>query len=459
MIVDERLTFGGNSTVNNNGAYVLYWAEISPRVSWNYALSFAIETAERTGKPLVVYFGITDDYPEANLRHYTFMVEGLIEFYSLLKQMNIRMVIGHCSPEKGAAIMARNAVMVVADMPYLTHQRRNHLWLEKMIEVPFVQVESNLIVPVRSASSKEEYSAATLRRKIWRMVHYFSEHDCACEYRGQFFDDDLPLDDIYDGDAGSVITRLDIDRSVEPVSLFKGGESRAKGVLDYFIEHHLDRYSEFHNDPLKEYSSSLSPYLHFGQISPVDIYRKVAACDCEDKKDFLEQLVVRRHLAFNYVFYNPQYDSYESIPQWAKKTLGEHSSDIRPYLYTFDQLEKGITHDPYWNAAQKDLRENGTMHNYMRMYWGKKIIEWSEDPLIAFQTALKLNNRYQLDGRDPNGYAGVAWCFGKHDRPWSTRAVFGSVRYMNDKGLKRKFDIKQYPSYIDSKVNSGSEIR
>jgi deoxyribodipyrimidine photo-lyase len=184
--------------------------------------------------------------------------------------------------------------------------------------------------------------------------------------------------------------------------------------------------------------------LHFGQISPVYIARKVLDTDSPGKEDYLEELIVRRELSMNFVFYNERYDSFEGIPEWAKKTLRSREGDKRPYLYNPEELEAAETHDPYWNAAQREMVVKGKMHGYMRMYWGKKILEWSRTPEEAFRVALYLNNKYELDGRDPNGFTGVAWCFGKHDRPWKAREIFGNIRYMNAKGLKRKFDVEEY---------------
>jgi deoxyribodipyrimidine photo-lyase len=204
------------------------------------------------------------------------------------------------------------------------------------------------------------------------------------------------------------------------------------------------------NEPGESYSSELSPYLHFGQISPLYISRRLAELPEATTAGFLEELIVRRELGINFVFYNDKYDSYESLPQWARSTLEKHQRDGRDEIYSREDLEKGNTHDAYWNAAQTEMVQTGKMHGYMRMYWGKKILEWTDDPSDAYATALYLNNKYNLDGRDPNGFAGVAWCFGKHDRPWGERAIFGNVRYMNDKGLKRKFDMERYLKKVSS---------
>jgi len=239
---------------------------------------------------------------------------------------------------------------------------------------------------------------------------------------------------------------------VPPVPQFKGESSEALRRIERFTKDSLKHYHSLRSDPGQQHQSRLSPYLHFGQISPLTIALRVKAArgaPAEAKEAFLEELIVRRELAFNFVYYEAQYDSYACLPDWARATLQAHRNDKRQYLYSREQLERAATHDPYWNAAMDEMRLTGLMHGYMRMYWGKKILEWSESPEQAFVTALYLNNRYFLDGRDPNSYAGVDWCFGKHDRPWPERQIFGKVRFMADSGLRRKFDMDAYLQRID----------
>ncbi|MFW6196941.1 MAG: deoxyribodipyrimidine photolyase, partial [Thermoplasmatota archaeon] len=235
----------------------------------------------------------------------------------------------------------------------------------------------------------------------------------------------------------------------KPVDTYHGGTSNAKDRLKDFIENKLNEYTDNSNDPTKDYLSDMSPYLHFGQISPLYIALEVKKADSPGEEDYLEELIVRRELAMNFVHYNEQYDSLDCVPGWARESLNKHKDDERDYVYSRDEWEEAETHDKYWNAAQKEMMKTGKMHGYMRMYWGKKILEWSETPEEAFQTALYLNNKYELDGRDPNGYTGVAWCFGKHDQGWKEREVYGKVRYMNANGLKRKFDADEYVEMIE----------
>ncbi|MCC7300956.1 MAG: deoxyribodipyrimidine photolyase, partial [Verrucomicrobia bacterium] len=223
---------------------------------------------------------------------------------------------------------------------------------------------------------------------------------------------------------------------------FKGGTVEAKRRLKKFIEESLAVYEAHSNQPQTDDVSALSPYLHFGQISPLYIALEIQKRDPQSR--FLEQLIVRRELAVNFVWFSPDYDRFSSLPDWAKLTLKNHAKDKRETIYTREQLEQSQTHDPYWNAAMTELRGTGFMHNYMRMYWGKKVLEWSRSPEEAFEMLLAINNKYFLDGRDPNSYAGVAWVFGKHDTAWQERPIFGKVRYMNAAGLERKCDINAY---------------
>jgi len=422
--------------------YVLYWMQASQRTEYNHALEFAILKANELRQPLIVFFGITDQFPEANERHYTFMLEGLKEVKHSLEKRGIQMVVLHKSPEVGVLQLAKKASLAVVDRGYLKIQKVWRDFASKKMDCPLIQVETDVVVPVEETSIKEEYAAATIRSKIARKLGLFlvplKEHEPIV--------DSLSLDfDSFDiEDVEKAISRLRIDRSVKRIDAFHGGTNEAKNHLEIFLESKLDRFPELRNDPTLDYLSQMSPYLHFGQISPLYIALKVSKTRSPGIDAFLEELIIRRELSMNFVFYNEKYDSFESIPDWAKKTLRTNQKDRRPYLYSLKEFEDARTHDPYWNAAQKEMVARGKMHGYMRMYWGKKILEWSKTPEEAFKIAFNLNNKYELDGRDPNGFTGVAWCFGKHDRPWGERAIFGNVRYMNDKGLKRKFDADKY---------------
>jgi deoxyribodipyrimidine photo-lyase len=441
MVQKERIKALNKKGINK-GAYVLYWMQASQRTEYNHALEYAILKANELRQPVLVFFGITDDFREANERHYTFMLEGLKEVKQSLEKRGIQVVILHKSPERGAVQLARRASLTVVDRGYLRIQRDWRDYVAKRIDCPFIQVESDVVVPVEEVSTKEEYAAATIRSKIHKKLNHFL---VPLKQTNPVIDS-LSLDfDSFDiKDIGKAISKLRIDRSVKKVGSFHGGAKEALRHLEVFLEGKLDRFPELRNDPTLDYLSHMSPYLHFGQISPLFIALEVKKTKSPGIEAFLEELIVRRELSMNFVFYNEKYDSFDGIPEWARKTLQAHQKNKHPYLYTLEELEKAKTHDPYWITAQREMVVKGKMHGYMRMYWGKKILEWSKTPREAFRNALYLNNKYELDGRDPNGFTGVAWCFGKHDRPWGERPIFGNVRYMNDKGLKRKFDADEY---------------
>lgn len=265
----------------------------------------------------------------------------------------------------------------------------------------------------------------------------------------------MKVDGLSLANPDKTLTQLKILSSTDKSPLFRGGTSNAKQLLNAFLKDNIWVYSNRGQTPDNGCASQLSPYLHFGQISPIYIVKQtLELAKTNFKNRFLEELIVRRELAINFVYYNRNYDSFDCLPDWAQKTLEAHATDLRPNLYTREQLEKAQTDDHYWNAAQNEMVHTGKMNGYMRMYWGKKILEWPKTPEEAFEVALYLNNRYELDGRDPNGYAGVAWCFGKHDRPWGERAVFGTLRYMNFAGLERKFEMRRYLQKVASCVKS-----
>ena len=431
-----------NEKGGKKGAYVLYWMQASQRAEDNHALEFAIARANELGQPVVVFFGIAERFPEANERHYAFMLEGLGEVQRSLEERGILMVVRRESPEAGVVPLAKGASLVVTDRGYLRVQRQWRRAVAERIDCSLVQVESDAVVPVEETSAKEEYAAATIRPKIHGKLSRFLVPVRQGVPAVGSLSYDVPSYDIRDADKA--LYGLHVDRSVPRVGSLKGGTKEARRKLEVFLKKKLGRYPGSKNDPNADALSQLSPYLHFGQISPLTVALKVSESRSRGREDFLEELVVRRELSLNFVLYNERYDSFEAVPEWAKKSLRAHRRDKRPYLYTLEQLESAGTHDPYWNAAQKEMVVHGKMHEYVRMYWGKKIIEWSSSPEEAFERALRLNNKYELDGRDPNGFAGVAWCFGKHDRPWAERPVFGLVRYMNDKGLRRKFDADAY---------------
>jgi deoxyribodipyrimidine photo-lyase len=435
------------------GRYVLYWMQASVRVLDNPALVYAVERADALDLPVLAVFGLTEHYPEANLRHFTFLVEGLAEAARDLVNIGIQLVILKAAPHEAALQLANDAALLVTDRGYLAHQRRWRQTVAAEASCPLWQIEGDVVVPVEAVSQKSEWAAATIRRKFHKVWEEFLVADNTLRAPRR---DSLALR-ISGGvlPDHKLVAGLQIDRSIQPAPHYKGGTGQALEWLQRFCHSSLCHYHDLRNDPGREHQSNLSPYLHFGQISPLTVARSVRTAQGvpQAARDaFLEELIVRRELAINFVFFEKYYNGYACLPDWARKTLDEHRRDKRPYHYTREELESAATHDPYWNTAMEEMRLTGKMHGYMRMYWGKKILEWSETPEQAFAAALFLNNRYFLDGRDPNSYAGVAWCFGKHDRPWVERPIFGKVRYMNDKGLRRKFDMDSYLQRINSLI-------
>jgi len=453
MIQEERIE-GLSQKPLKKGRYVLYWMQASPRITCNHAYQYAVRMANRLSLPLLACFNLIPGYPEAARPHYRFMIEGLVALSKTLRANGVRFVIITGLPGAAPLALGDDAALVVTDRGYLTFQKRWREEVARELECPLVQVETDVVVPVAYASPKEEWSAATFRKKI---TPSFDRFLVPLEQK-------KPARSSLDMDAGSVkeettetlLTRISghspgKNGSGQPDPLpWRGGEAAAQDILNQFIRENLDHYPAYRNDPGAGVLSCMSPYLHFGQISPLFIAQKILGSKSPSAGTYLEELIIRRELSMNFVHYNPLYDEFSGLPDWAKKTLSDHSGDRREYTYRFSEFESARTHDPYWNAAQREMVLTGKMHGYMRMYWGKKILEWSETPEEAYRTALALNNRYELDGRDPNGYAGIAWCFGRHDRAWQERPVFGKIRYMNAAGLKRKFDANRYVARIEA---------
>jgi deoxyribodipyrimidine photo-lyase len=431
--------------------YVLYWMQASQRTAHNPALEYAIEQANAQGLPLLVCFGLMDDYPEANERHYTFLLQGLRDVESDLKARGIRFVVKH-GPAPAAAIhFAKHAAILVCDRGYTRHQKQWRDQAADGVDCRVVQIEGDVVVPVETASDHQEFAARTIRPKIHRLWKEFLKPLPAAKLNHP----SLSLKERGDIDASnpaSALKKLKLDRSVKQSNFFEGGAHAGRARLKSFIRDHLTGYATDRREPAAARTSTLGAYLHFGNLSPVEIALAVSKSDAPqaDRDAYLEELIVRRELAMNYVYYCPDYDRYTGLPEWARKTLDQHRNDKREHLYSLPQLEAGQTADIYWNAAQHEMTKTGFMQNAMRMYWGKKIIEWTLSPEKAFEIALMLNNKYFLCGRDPNAFANIAWLFGLHDRPWGRRNIFGTIRYMNAAGLERKFDMDAYVKKVES---------
>jgi deoxyribodipyrimidine photo-lyase len=459
VIQSERIQFLNDEEAPGSGRYVLYWMQHAQRARTNHALEFAVREANQRGLPLLAIFGITQRFPEANTRSYAFMLEGLCETQQAMAERGIRLVIRLQPPVEAvidvASVLERPPALVVVDRGYLRIESNWRERVARRLSCPLVQVESDVIVPVETTSQKEEYAAYTIRPRIHRHLDAFLvplEETAVQRDSLDFGYDGVELDDLE-----AMLDRMRINRSAARVDTFHGGYSQAQALLDDFVAHKLESYADMRNDPVQDYLSHMSPYLHFGQISPLEIARRVGGAEGvgqENKDAYLEELVVRRELSMNFCTFNPHYDSLACLPDWAQGTLADHAGDRREYVYDQEAFEAGMTHDPYWNAAQREMVLTGKMHGYMRMYWGKKILEWTPSPEQGLATALELNNRYELDGRDPNSFAGVAWCFGKHDRAWAERQVYGKVRYMSAGGLERKFDIDAYVQKVEQLMAS-----
>jgi len=447
-MVNEKRIRPIRSGVGRSGP-VVYWMSRDQRVKDNWALLFAQDIAFAQRMPLVVVFCVVPRFFNATIRQYGFMLRGLEELETVLKGKHIPfyLLAGFPEQEIPAFIEKYRVGTLVTDFDPLRIKRQWKDSVAKRIAIPFYEVDAHNIVPCWMASPKQEYRAYIFRPKIRKRLQEFLEdfpgvkkHLVPWRYR-------VPRID-WDG----VIQALPVERAVPEVTWIAAGERAGQKALKNFIRRSLPLYGEKRNDPAQQGQSHLSPYLHFGQISAQRVALEVLKSDAGRgaKEAFLEELIVRRELADNFCFYNPLYDRFEGFPQWAQKTLDEHRNDARKYLYPPEVLERGGTHDDLWNAAQREMVKRGKMHGYMRMYWAKKILEWTESPEKALEIAIYLNDRYELDGRDPNGYAGISWSIGGvHDRAWNEREIFGKVRFMSYNGCRSKFDIKAYIEYAD----------
>lgn len=443
-----------NDHDSRKGAYVLYWMEQSQRSQWNHALLYAISEANRLNIPVLVIFTFNSYYQKLYLRQVHFMLSGLKKTQAELQNENIKLEAISCDESEPIEEFAKQAALVVCDRGYLRHQVQWRKDLAKKLDCQFVQIESDVQVPIDKVSQKKEYAARTIRPKITKYLEDFIVEPEKIKVQNSSLDIEVN-NTLNLSDLDSIIIDHKIDKSVGVVSnYFKSGTEAAIEKFSDFVSNKLSNYSENSNQPQTDDISYMSPYLHFGQISPLWLVHHIRkGKDNSAIAKYIEELVVRRELAINFVYHEKQYDQYECVPDWAKKTLEEHASDERKYVYSISELEKYDTHDPYWNAAMEEMVCTGFMHNYMRMYWAKKILEWTEDPEDAFNRTLQLNNKYFLDGNDPNSFVGVAWCYGIHDRPWCEFPIFGKVRTMKASGLKRKFDPEKYISKVKNKIS------
>lgn len=460
---------------------VIYWMNRDMRAADNWALLFAQTEALRLDQSLLVIFCLQNQFLGAQPRHFAWMSAGLAETAQDLENLHIPFLIAEGDPVEIVPELARQlgAGLIVTDFSPLRLPRSWRESIGKRAEadhIAVVEVDAHNIIPCWHASDKMEYAARTIRPKIHRQLPAFlTEMPKLQTHPHALTAEQLVIMGSFGpfGRAAQAFARTraqdmgNTDGSTDN-RLPPAGPAAARDRLADFIQTSLPRYGE-RNDPNRPVTSRLSPYLHFGKLAAQRIaldVRTAAQAQPHDTilgtaaADFLEELIVRRELADNFCYYNPNYDAFEGFPAWARQTLDRHRADPRAYRYSSEQLETGLTHDNLWNAAQRELLTQGSMPGYLRMYWAKKLLEWCASPELAMQVAISLNDGYALDGRDPNGYTGIAWSIGGvHDRPWGERPVFGTIRFMSYDGCKRKFSIDDYVQKNPNNLQLGSQLR
>lgn len=447
QIEPERCRQLTDGAPNGDGRFVLYWMQASMRAEHNPALERAAQIANAHEIPLVVACTIITDYPDASARHFAFLLDGMGQALRAIERRGATVVVrAGQDPAATVAEIATDAVEVILDRGYLRHQRA---WRDSVVDVvtcPVTCVEGEVVVPVDTVSDKQETAARTIRPKINKLRDEFivdldttplddtSVVNVASDVQLAAFDDIATLLD----DLG-----LANSDGPQPVDWITSGTAAARSALDDFLDR-VDDYEDDRNKWASSSTSMMSPYLHFGQISPVYIAHEVVERAGDRAEDYLEELIVRRELASNYVEHCADYDSFSGLPDWAQTSLKAHADDERDDIYTAGEMEAGETDDDVWNAIMDEIRERGWVHNQLRMYWGKQIVRWTNTPQHAHRTLLDLNNRWFLDGRDPSSYSNVGWCFGLHDQGFKEREVVGKLRPFTTAALKRKDDLASW---------------
>lgn len=461
---DPRVRLLNDRTPRSPAKYVLYWAQANRRADSNHALSFAVEKSNEANLPLLVYEGLTCTYREANDRIHTFLLQGVPEFQKRVERLGA----GYCfylrerrsdANDVLYRLAADAALLVTDDYPAFIAAAHNGS-VPEHIDIPYYAVDSSCIVPM-SLFEKREWAAYTIRPKIHRELRKFLKSAqppvLIRKWNGGPPEWHTP---VTASNIPKLVAKCEINHSISPSVSFTGGRTAAEKQLAEFLRHRLRRYAADRNSPSNHATSEISPYLHFGQIAALEV-ALAAEAHAEEHKliaaEFLEELIVRRELAFNFSRHCENPASLAALPEWAQLTLKAHAPDRREYLYSYEEFEQAGTHDSLWNACQKEMLLRGRIHGYYRMYWGKKIIEWSASPEEAQYIMLRIHDRYALDGRDPNTYTNVLWCFGLHDRPWQERPVFGTIRYMGFDGMKRKTDVPAYLREIQYLEQTGKD--
>jgi deoxyribodipyrimidine photo-lyase len=431
---------------------MIYWMSRDQRTRDNWALLYAQDLARAAGTPLAVVFCLAPSFLDATARQYGFMLKGLEQTARSLNEFRIPffLLTGDPATEIPGFIQKQKASALVTDFDPLRIKRTWKARVAKKIVIPFYEVDAHNIVPCWVASPKQEYGAYTLRPKLLKLLPDYLVPIPALSKQTHTWPGKLQT-----VNWQAVRRGLRVDHSVHEVSWLQPGEQAARKALSSFSRKHLQDYDKARNDPNQRGQSNLSPYLHFGQLSAQRVALEVLRAHASEhaKEAFLEEVIIRRELSDNFCFYRPDYDSTDCFPDWAKKSLARHRRDAREYVYTKKNLEEGRTHDELWNAAQQEMVFRGKMHGYLRMYWAKKILEWTRTPEHAMRIAIQLNDTYELDGRDPNGYTGIAWCIGGlHDRAWGERKIFGKLRFMSYNGCASKFDVKGYIATVRAMI-------
>lgn len=445
MLHSSRITALNKNIFDPSRSTVVYWINREFRSQDNWSLHFAQTKAFEYNQHLIVIINLLEQSTIDYVNPFVFFVEGLFELKVNLKELNIPLFVsyGESKTEIPRFLEKVNASALVTDFFPLKYYKKIINEVNSKLSIPFFEIDSHNIVPCKYASPKQEFAAYTLRPKINKLLNEF-----LVEIPKTYFH---PINDYSTFDLCNsnfdILKEKGYNKSQNSSLIINSGEKCAYDILNMFKETKLSNYKIVKNNPNLEGISKLSPFIHFGQISTQRIALEVnkVSKNQESTNSFLEELIVRKELSDNFCFYNSNYDSFDGFHPWAKKTLNEHRKDKRDYIYNVEQFENALTHDPAWNAAQNEMKQTGIMHGYMRMYWAKKILEWTSSPEEALAIGIYLNDKYSLDGYDPNGYVGLAWSIGGvHDRAWGERQVFGKIRFMNYIGLKRKFDIKMY---------------
>ena len=442
-MVDSRRIHARNEQSAGAGPVVYVMAR-EQRVHDNWALLYAQQQAQERGVPLCVLFALGPMFASGTVRHNHWMVASLKNVQANLSTLDIPFFIeiGEWQDVIPAFVETHEVGELVFDFNPLQPVRQWRDAVVAKVGCKVVEVDARNVVPVWAATDKLEYAAYTIRPRITRQLgEYLTEFPKVAEPSVDWTGA-VPT---IDWEAVSSYRRFAVETAIPDT--FTPGEAAGAAMLGEFIAERLVGYSESRNDPNRAGVSNLSPYLRWGNISAQRVALAIKQTDApqEDKDVFLEELIIRRELSDNYVYHTPDYDKVAGAHAWAQKTISEHVDDVRDYVYTLGQFEQAKTHDDLWNAAQIEMVQTGKMHGFMRMYWAKKILEWTPDAQTAIDVALTLNDRYELDGRDSNGVCGVMWSIcGVHDRAWTERPVFGKIRYMNYNGCKRKFDVPGY---------------